>query len=92
MLLREAGQLASWKKDAEFSHLDELDKWFKGEKKKNKMKFARNKIRKEHHTCPEDKDSTGRAQKKQRNQEKTIASKSWEIIVLLLSVLVSKFL
>lgn len=56
------------------------------------MKFARNKIRKEHHTCPEDKDSTGRAQKKQRNQEKTIASKSWEIIVLLLSVLVSKFL
>lgn len=61
-------------------------------KKKNKMKFARNKIRKEHHTCPEDKDSTGRAQKKQRNQEKTIASKSWEIIVLLLWVLVSKFL
>ena len=47
MLMREAGQLASWKKDTEFSHLDELDKWFKGKQQtKNKMKFARNKIMK----------------------------------------------
>lgn len=37
MLPSEAGELTSWKGDAQFSHLDELDKWLKGKKMKTKI-------------------------------------------------------
>lgn len=45
----------SWKRDAEFSHSDELDKWFKGKKKK----FTRNYVKTQHHVRTKENDSTG---------------------------------
>ena len=55
MLPSEAGELMSWERDAEFSHLDELDKWFKGKKKK----LTRNYVKTQHHVRTKEKDSTG---------------------------------
>lgn len=38
-----AGELTSWKREAELSESSELDKWIKGREKK--IKFARNEVK-----------------------------------------------